>query len=118
MDYTKKQYELMDRLSVGFLQSELTEDEYAVLRYLDDQGIAQARTDIQDGYWTLTQAGHRVLEQFKNKAKHKAKEKAEQKTDKRSDRIFQIFLAFLSAVIGAIIGNLDRLVAWLAEIEK
>ena len=61
MDYTDEQYTIIERLEAGLNYWNLSEDQQWILRYLQDKGIAQPRSDIADGHYLLTEFGKRIL---------------------------------------------------------
>lgn len=67
MDYTDEQYELMERLSKHVLWEQLSDREQELVSYLDRQRIANPRADIEDGLWTLSPDGERVLAAHRKK---------------------------------------------------
>lgn len=62
MKYTKEHYKFMEWLSRGVLADNLTDYDLEILRYLDDEKIAEPRAYIQDGLWVLSQKGKAMLQ--------------------------------------------------------
>lgn len=67
MDYTDEQYDLMEKLANRVLWGQLSDRERELASYLERQGIARARVDIEDGLWALSPDGERVLEAHRKK---------------------------------------------------
>ena len=67
MEYTEDQYALMEKLEKGLNYQSLQEPEQWTLRYLQDDGIAQPRADISDGYYQLTENGKRILSEHRRR---------------------------------------------------
>ena len=67
MEYTDEQYALMESLEKGLNYWQLPEEQKWTLRYLQDEGIAQPRADISDGYYLLTEPGKRILSERRRK---------------------------------------------------
>lgn len=124
MDYTNEQYAMMERLKSGVTWDTLNSGERETLRYLLADGIAQAREDIQPGYFELSQVGRRRIEshnvhirqeqQEKEDARRIAEdEKAAKAAERATDHRFQNKLAtkqtVLTALLGALFSNLDRI---------
>ena len=65
MRYSKAQYAMMEQLSGGIVW-EWFQDQQAddILRFLDREGLATAREDVQSGLWTLTQSGQAELDVY------------------------------------------------------
>ena len=127
MKYTNEQYRLMERLQSGIIWDDLDEQEQEILRYLDDEKIAEPRAYIQGGLWVLSQKGQAILqtheaeltakeELIKQEQEQATKQTAEQKAAQKSERAFQIFLVLLGAIIGLLVSNLERLVAWISSL--
>ena len=122
MDYTDEQYTIIKRLEAGLNYWNLSEDQQWILRYLQDEGIAQPRADIADGHYLLTEFGKRILKSYQKKSLVRAEnirreqedkreqlqqiaaDKAERKAEKRAEHVFQIFLALLQALLSFVAG--------------
>lgn len=129
MEYTDKQYEMLERLSGGLDWRSLSGGEMECVRYLIDQGLARYREDLGPGHTTLTEEGRRVLQLHDVHVRQKEDEKddndrmreeeaAAKRAERDSDRRFQVRLSFLQAFLsfltglisGIMLGNLDRIV--------
>ena len=122
MDYTDEQYTIIERLEAGLNYWNLSEDQQWILRYLQDKGIAQPRSDIADGHYLLTELGKRILKSYQKDSLVRAEnirreqedkrkqlqqiaaDKAERKAEKRAEHVFQIFLALLQALLSFVAG--------------
>lgn len=69
MDYTDEQYDLMEKLSKRVMWDNLSSDEQELISYLDGEKIARPRADIEDGLWTLSPDGERVLAAHRQKVR-------------------------------------------------
>lgn len=141
MEYTAQQYALMESLKSGLIYDDQAPEIQDILRYLQDQGIAQPKAYIEDGYYELSEDGKRILENHRrqesirqeNIRKEKEEEQKElerivsERTDRAADREaehrFQTRLSFWNTVLGAVLGalfsNLDRIIPRVADlIEK
>lgn len=133
MEYTDKQYKMLERISGGVDWRTLPEGEMECVRYLIDQGLAQYREDMGPGHTALTEEGRRVLQLHDVHIRQKQDEKddndrmreeetAAKRAERDSDRRFQEKLAtkqtVLAALLGAVLSNLDRLLPWCAEIVR
>lgn len=136
MEYTQKQYALMEKLSDGLIFDCLDTPEKEILSYLESAGIAAPNVQIADGYWHLSQEGMRILQQYQNEqaaklevlqrrlsdAQEKAKEKAEQKRQQRFENkiaVANLLIPFITFVLGiaaehyvGVIGGIQWLVRW------
>ena len=78
MDYTKEQYDLMEKLSQKVDLNNLSDEEQQMLIFLDQERIVQALAQIRDGLYTLSPHGKRVLAAYHEKqAEKKTREQAE-----------------------------------------
>lgn len=131
MEYTDKQYEMLERLSGGLNWAMLPDEEMECVRYLIDQGLAQYRDDIAFDHAFLTEEGKRVLHLHNVHIRQKQQEqddrdrlREEEATAKRaerdSDRRFQERLAtkqtVLAALLGALVSNLDRIIGLIVRL--
>ena len=138
MDYTASHYETMSLLEKGLIYDDQAPEIQDILRYLQDQGIAQPKAYIEDGYYELSEDGKRILENHRrqesirqeNIRKEKEEEQKElerivcERTNREADREaehgFQIRLSFWNTVLGAVLGalfsNLDRIIPWVADL--
>lgn len=117
MDYTEKQYALLEKLNRGICLDTLSESELSVLHFLDERKLVQPREDIRDGWLTLSEAGQLALlrrdteirdkqEQEQRRRSEKADAAAARRAERRANYVTQIFVALLSALLS----NLDRIV--------
>lgn len=67
MDYTDKQYEIIELLEAGLIFDEQSHEIKEILCYLQDQGIANPKAYIADGYYELSEDGKRILEDHRRK---------------------------------------------------
>lgn len=67
MEYTAQQYALMESLKSGLIYDDQAPEIQDILRYLQDQGIAQPKAYIEDGYYELSEDGKRILEDHRHK---------------------------------------------------
>lgn len=81
MDYTDEQFAMMERMDKGVLAYDLPESEQEIVFFLDDQGLAQPRVQIADGYYELNQNGKRVLAEHRQNVRA-AKVKVQQEIDR------------------------------------
>lgn len=122
MTYTSDQYAILQRLESGLMYDDLTEAEREVLRYLDQSGLVQPRADIRDGYYTISQAGARVLAE--RRAELQGSEKvAQQYAEQKEHRNFQkkitvltSLIAFVSFLFGVILEHFAGVVDFLAKL--
>ena len=61
MEYTAQQYALMESLKSGLIYDDQAPEIQDILRYLQDQGSAQPKSYIEDGYYELSEDGKRIL---------------------------------------------------------
>lgn len=129
MTYTSGQYAILQRLESGLMYDDLTEAEREVLRYLDQSGLVQPRADIRDGYYTISQAGARVLSAYRENAARTeyAREKdAEQKKQWHFENkvsVLNLLIALASFLVGVcfdyhfgIYEKLSKFFQWLRSI--
>lgn len=131
MEYTEKQYAMMERLADGLNWTMLPDGEMECVRYLVDQGLAQFRVDWADDHVFLTEEGKRVLHLHNVHIRQKQQEKddrdrlrkeetAAKNAERDSDRRFQEKLAtkqtVLAALLGALVSNLDRIIGLLIRL--
>ena len=134
MEYTDEQYAIIERLEAGLNYWNLPEDQQWILRYLQDEGIAQPRADIADGHYLLTELGKRILKSYQKDSLVRAEnirreqeekreqlqqiaaDKAERKAEKRAEHVFQIFLALLQALLSFVAGLFVEHFTGIAEL--
>ena len=114
MRYSKAQYAMMEQLSGGIVW-EWFQDQQAddILRFLDREGLATARDDVQCGLWTLTQSGQAELDVFYQERERHAEERAQKiefeardtkKTNQQQRHNLKV--AVISAGITGLLGGL------------
>ena len=122
MTYTPDQYAILQRLETGLMYDGLNEAEQEILRYLDQSGLVQPRADIQDGYYTISQDGARVLAE--KRAELQGSEKvAQQYAEQKEHRDFQkkitiltSLIAFVSFLFGVILEHFAGVIDFLAKL--
>lgn len=122
MAYTSDQYAILQRLESGLMYDNLTEAEQEVLRYLDQFGLVQPRADIRDGYYTISQAGARVLAE-KRAELQESEKVAQQYAEQKEHRDFQkkiteltSLIAFVSFLFGVILEHFAGVIDFLAKL--
>lgn len=122
MTYTSDQYAILQRLESGLMYDNLTEAEQEVLRYLDQFGLVQPRADIRDGYYTISQAGARVLAE-KRAELQESEKVAQQYAEQKEHRDFQkkitiltSLIAFVSFLFGVILEHFAGVIDFLAKL--
>lgn len=106
MDYTEEQLAMLQRLKSGVLYEDLNEEEREILRFLDQSGLAQPRADIQDGFYTISQNGLRVLSTWQTSVQQLQYERskdAEQKKQWDSENklaILNLLISLVSFFVG------------------
>ena len=122
MTYTSDQYAILQRLESGLMYDDLTEAEREVLRYLDQSGLVQPRADIRDGYYTISQAGARVLAE-KRAELQESEKVAQQYAEQKEHRDFQkkitiltSLIAFVSFLFGVILEHFAGVIDFLAKL--
>lgn len=133
MYFSPEQYAMLEALEQGLDSNTISQEQWEILWFLEDKGLARARVDISDGLYKLTQSGEAALSIRKeNESLKQAKQQEElnriisEKANREADRIaeqrFQIKLSLLaslfSAVIGAIVSNLDRIIPAVVDIVR
>ncbi len=122
MTYISDQYAILQRLESGLMYDNLTEAEQEVLRYLDQFGLVQPRADIRDGYYTISQAGARVLAE-KRAELQESEKVAQQYAEQKEHRDFQkkiteltSLIAFVSFLFGVILEHFAGVIDFLAKL--
>ena len=119
MKYTNEQYRLMDRIKSGIIWDDLEEQEQEILRYLDDEKIAESRAYIQDGLWVLSQKGQAILQTRQDElrvredvAKKESEEYSEQKRQQRFENkisVLNLIAPFVTFVLGVIVEHFTEI---------
>lgn len=112
MNYTVKQYALIERLYAGVLYDDLSSEDQEVLYYLHDEKLA---VPDADNCWKLTQRGERVHCEHQRQQQlsvNKASKQSEEKAQKKKQYAFEIFLVLLSALVT----NIDRIIRWIVSL--
>ena len=134
MKYSPAQYELLEKLANGVIYDHLTADEQETLYFLEEEGLAGARVDIEDGLYKLKEPGKTALSIWQENERRKqteeneklqqaVREKADREAERKAEHRFQVWLSFwnalIAAVFGALVSNIDRIIpAVAAFVEK
>ena len=65
MKFSDSQIELVKKLESGLIWDDLSDSQQDTLHYLQDIGIAQARVDIRDNLFCLSESGKAVLSEHR-----------------------------------------------------
>ena len=127
MEYSDDQYRIMKLLSEGYVWEDPEEYVKEIIWFLESEGIARSRVDIQDNFWTLTEKGKACLakkqlreEQLNKVADEATKEERNKRKEKMSDRKFQIALAlinsFLSFAAGMLLEHFSGIISFFRSL--
>lgn len=112
MEYTEDQYSILSKMSGGLYVDwwETSSEEWAIIEFLESEGLCSVAGDRDFGTWTLTQRGKQVLEFHKKQCDQDAAKYAEKRADKLQLRKDQIqerrdkwFIALVSCLLSAVL---------------
>lgn len=114
MEYTEDQYSLLSKMSGGLYVDwwETSSEEWAIIEFLESEGLCSVAGPREFGTWTLTQKGMQALAIKENFCRQNAQKERQNRTQNKYAKL-GIFVSLIIFILGLVFELIRPLIGWV-----